>query len=71
MLTAQRNLVVHNRAKVDRLYKRKVHASFERVGEDLPVSYEHVVAAARTLSRSVRHIEGQVIAKFPALSIGG
>ena len=71
VLVAQRNVVVHNRAKVDHLYKRKVHSSFERIGEDLPVGYEHVVAAARTLSCSVRHIEEQVIAKFPALSIGG
>ena len=70
MLASQRNLVVHNRGKVNRLYKRKVPSSQEEVGADLPVSYEHVVAAAQVLSRSVRHIEEQIIEKFPALSVG-
>ncbi len=71
VLTAQRNLVVHNRGKVDRSYKRKVPASGERVSTDLPVGYEDLVAAARTLSRAVRYVEEQVVGKFPALCVGG
>lgn len=71
VLTVQRNLVVHNRGKVDRSYKRRVPSSREEVGADLPVGYEDVVAAARTLSRAVRHVEGQVLGKFPDLSVGG
>jgi hypothetical protein len=66
-LSPQRNLLVHKRGKVDDVYKGRVPSSFDRTGEDLPISYVDIVTAAKLLSRSVRHLEEQVIREVPDL----
>ncbi len=69
MLAAQRNILVHNRGRADRVYKRKVPGDRPRVGEQLLINYNYVVTSATLLSRSVRYLDLQVVSKFPSLAI--
>jgi len=70
---ALRNILTHKRAKVDQRYHDSASGpAYDRqVGTEVLIDYLHVMQAAHELSDSVRHIECELIARFPNLSLAG
>ncbi len=67
-LCSNRDILTHNRAKVNEPYRIKVKESDPPpVGTEIVFSDANVLEIADVLASSVRHIDGQLIAKFPRL----
>ncbi len=70
-ICAKRDILTHNRARIDPRYLDKAGtvSSIAKVGDEIVINESNILEAGQILSDSVRHIEHELIDRLPNLDL--